>query len=363
MALMLKNWNRSELWMNRLTRCFFLIVFSVFFTSNVFGQDEGGGDVFVIDRFYNQPEPNNFRTFLNKFSFGFATGYGRTFYKHSLEGFGIANTQNGQFIFPNSEYNGGGTVANGYDQWFSDIKGSSNRTIAGNDFVAKSDTTQLIFKGGGTSIPLFFMLHFEFNRYRIGGGFGLEPHFIGKFKPVNHKNELANYDPDLKFAMFKRYFLSLSANVVQYYEYKLNLDVQIGKLKLGNKFNKALISQGVYYNFGVSAEKQLSEFLHVYVKPAFELKKYTISIPESSNSIVHKQNTFFIQIGFHYKIPNPPKCKRRQCMTQVNHTHGDYKEVRSRAHPVYKWQNPHYGQNYPRMIKYKRKNRRKRNPY
>jgi hypothetical protein len=32
-------------------------------------------------------------------------------------------------------------------------------------------------------------------------------------------------------------------------------------------------------------------------------------------------------------------------------------------HPFWKKQNPHYGENYPKLIKEKRKNRKKLNPY
>jgi hypothetical protein len=46
----------------------------------------------------------------------------------------------------------------------------------------------------------------------------------------------------------------------------------------------------------------------------------------------------------------------------MNHAHGN-REYRSRVHPFYKKQNPNYGENYPRLIKYKGKNKRKLNPY
>ena len=47
---------------------------------------------------------------------------------------------------------------------------------------------------------------------------------------------------------------------------------------------------------------------------------------------------------------------------QINHAHGN-REYRSRMHPIWKKQNPHYGENYPNLIKYKGKNKYKLNPY
>ena len=46
----------------------------------------------------------------------------------------------------------------------------------------------------------------------------------------------------------------------------------------------------------------------------------------------------------------------------MNHAHGN-REYRSQVHPIYKKQNPHYGENHPNLIKYKGKNKYKLNPY
>jgi hypothetical protein len=73
-------------------------------------------------------------------------------------------------------------------------------------------------------------------------------------------------------------------------------------------------------------------------------------------------NAGYLQVGLSYSIPELPRCYLKDCKIQINHAHGN-KEYRSRRHPIYKKQNPGYGENHPTLIKYKGKNKRKLNPY
>src|SRR5262249_28567519 len=101
----------------------------------------------------------------------------------------------------------------------------------------------------------------------------------------------------------------------------------------------------------------------VFARPSFEMKNYTISIPGSGGgSIAHYANAFYVNFGFTYSIPALPKCYNKDCHAQINHAHGD-REYRSRMHRFYKKQNPMYGENFPRLFKYKRQNRNKLSPY
>jgi hypothetical protein len=70
----------------------------------------------------------------------------------------------------------------------------------------------------------------------------------------------------------------------------------------------------------------------------------------------------YLTVGFTYSLPELPRCFLKDCHAQINHAHGN-KEYRSRRHPIYKKQNPGYGENDPTLIKYKGKNKRKINPY
>jgi hypothetical protein len=73
-------------------------------------------------------------------------------------------------------------------------------------------------------------------------------------------------------------------------------------------------------------------------------------------------NGFYLNFGATYRIPELRRCFLKDCHAQLNHAHGN-REYRSRRHPIYKKQNPHYGENYPVIIKYKGKNKKKIEPY
>jgi hypothetical protein len=115
-------------------------------------------------------------------------------------------------------------------------------------------------------------------------------------------------------------------------------------------------------NGGVTIERELSEYLRVFIRPSYEIKSYTMTLPEVGKPISHNMNAFYFNIGFSYSIPELPKCRHVGCKIQMNHAHGD-REYRSNVHPIYKKQNPLYGENHPNLIKYKGRNKKKLNPY
>ena len=139
-------------------------------------------------------------------------------------------------------------------------------------------------------------------------------------------------------------------------------DLQFGTNKFGKNFDRSVVKSSGFLNLGVTVERELSEYLKVFIRPNFEIKSYTLTLAESNLSIKHKANALLWSIGFTYSIPELPKCKIKECRIQMNHAHGA-KEVRSRAHPIYKKQNPGYGENDPTLIKYKWRNQKKINPY
>jgi hypothetical protein len=153
----------------------------------------------------------------------------------------------------------------------------------------------------------------------------------------------------------------IGAAVYRYEEYLLIVDANIGGYKLGNDFEGS-IKKSVYFNLGAAIEREMSEYFRLFVRPSYEFKNYTISIPEGGQSIKHRFNAFYINFGATYRFPEPRRCPIKDCRGQLNHAHGN-REYRSRVHPIYKKQNPHYGENYPTLLKYKGKNKKKLNPY
>jgi len=229
--------------------------------------------------------------------------------------------------------------------------------------MVNSDTAKIGFKSKTFNIPIRATLHVEFlDRYRIGGGYSLEFTHVGEFRPLAYGSNIENYSTDFSTFFLKKYFGSIGGTVYRYYEYLLVVDANIGGYGMGKKFDQSAMKRGVFFNLGVTAEREMSEYFRLFVRPSYEFKAYKLNVPDASTTIKHSMNAFYINIGATYRFPELRKCPFKTCRAQMNHAHGN-REYRSRAHPIYKKQNPHYGENYPNLIKYKGKNKKKIEPY
>lgn len=309
-----------------------------------------------LEHFYIERDKHSaLRYLLSKLHFGFSTGYGNTSFKHDLSGFGIRQRTGRQ-----PEIFRSGNTALAYSNWINDVAGDTIPSPL--SFAVSSDTANLGFKSNTFSIPLKGTVHIEFDRYRIGGGYSYDYTRVGPFKPVSYSDQIGNYTLDKQGFFMKHYFGMVGAMVYRYYEYAVVVDVNIGGYKLGKQFNRALMQKGMYVNFGATIEREMSEYFRLFVRPSYEIKGYKMIIPESGDVVPHKLSAFYVNVGVTYRLPEIRRCFLETCHAQINHAHGN-KEYRSRRHPIWKKQNPHYGENYPTLIKYKGKNKKKLNPY
>ncbi len=322
---------------------------------------------------------NIFTAFLSQFTLGVSTGYGATFYSHNLKGFGIYQPANGNGVFLfDQAFIDRDTLPSVYNNWVNNVQGFSGLLIPVDslsspiitngipvfpgDLKIGSDSVKLGYKSIAHNIPFTVMVSIDVDRYRIGGGVSMELHKMSRFNPTALKNSLRSFRTDFSIAFFKKYFGFVGITTYESWQYKMIADLQFGKINRGKHFNKDLISSGLYFNFGYTIERSLSEYFKVFVRPAVEWKAYTLTVPESGLTVNHRQPTLYVQFGATIRMPVMPRCPVPGCHIQMNHVH-DGKEYRSKVHPIWKWQDPNYGQNYPQLIKHKRKNRRKINPY
>lgn len=309
-----------------------------------------------LEHFYIERQGAGLRQLLSKLNFGLSTGYGRTSFKHELEGFGIVQQPDSLPLIFSSDP----TVR--YSNWVNKVEGGAPWSVAPGSFTVFGDTTRLGFKSKTFSIPLKATVHVEFNRYRIGGGYSYEFVHAGDFKPLTYGGDIRSFESPVNNFWMRKYFGMIGGMVYRYYEYALVVDANIGGYKLGKKFDNSVIKKGIYFNLGVTAEREMSEYLRLFVRPSYEFKNYKVTLPEGANSITHRMNAWYVNVGLTYRLPELRRCFLKECHAQINHAHGN-KEYRSRRHPFYKKQNPHYGENYPTLIKYKGKNKYKLNPY
>jgi hypothetical protein len=251
-----------------------------------------------------------------------------------------------------------------YVNWINDAV-SATPSAGLDSYRASSDTTSLGFKGHGFNIPFKLTVHYEANRFRIGLGFSFESMSFSKFSPTMFRDKISSFKLQESSGFMSKYFLLAGYSFYRINDVLFTGDLNIGGFNPGGNFSGAEIKTSLFTNVGVTVERELSEYLKVFIRPSYDLKSYSITIPESGSpdlSIRHKMNAWYVSFGFSYAIPELPRCFHKSCQVQINHPHGD-REYRSRMHRIWKWQNPHYGQNNPETIKYKGKNKKKINPY
>ena len=312
-----------------------------------------------------------FRSFLSQFNLGLSTGYGATFYNHDLKGFGVYQPANGTgvFIFDQAFVNRD-TLPAIYSDWVNNplaIGGliipvdtlsspiiTNGIPVFPNDIKFGYDSIKIGYKSTSHNIPLTLSLSMDVDRYRIGGGFTMEFHKMSSFRPTALTDTLRNFKTNFTAATFKKFFGFIGITTYESWKYKMLADIEFGKVNRGKNFNSSVISSGLYFNFGYTIEKKFSEYFNVFVRPSVEWKSYTVSIPETSLEVNHRQPAIYLKFGATIRMPALKRCPVKGCKIQINHVHGG-KEFRSKVHPIWKWQDPDYGQNYPNLMKNKGK--------
>ncbi|MEJ0033634.1 MAG: hypothetical protein WDO15_26335 [Bacteroidota bacterium] len=321
------------------------------------GQDDEK-PAFPLETIYAKRKPWGVRKILKNFRFSLSTGYGHTFMSHKLDGYGIIQAKNAS---PEIFLNTNPSIR--YSNWVNRGVQDSTSSVPVDAFKVSSDSAKLRYKGAAWNIPLNAMIHYEFlQRYRIGIGYSYEYMNIGAMKPTTFKDKLANFQPTPKAGFMSKFYGMAGISFYRIDNFLFTGDIQAGTFKPGKNYDLSQIKKGLYVNAGVTIEREFSEYLKAFLRPSFEFKNYTINLPNSDKPLPHYMNAFYVNIGLTYAIPDLPKCFHPECHSQMNHVHGD-REYRSRMHRIWKKQNPLYGENNPKLIKYKGKNKRKMNPY
>ena len=313
-----------------------------------------------LDRFYTDRRGYPLRKILSKIHFSASTGFGKTYFKHILEGdMGIYQSPTrGPMLFIGTP-----VPTKGQSQWIDTSTPAAINFNNATDFAVLGDTAKIGFKSKSFTIPLQLTAHFEFKqKYRIGIGCGKDFIFVKPFKPIAYESKIESPDSVISFVSTNKWFLTGGYSFYRLDKFLFTGNVQVGLNKFGKNIDRGLAKSSPFFNLGVTVERELSEYLQVFVRPSFEFKSYTLNLPDTQSQLKHKANAFTFQFGLTYSIPELPKCKIKECRIQMHHAHGD-REYRSRAHPIWKKQNPAYGENHPKPIQFKWWNRKKINAY
>ena len=329
---------------------------------------------------------NPVMVFLNKFSFTLTTGYGATKYKHDLDNFFFYQDATSQLIRSNT---GEGLPPRfaGFSDWLNDPTASDtllnqnifdvpfdflpnpvfNDSLTNRPFLLNTDTAALSFSSTAHSIPIQFSIHYNYQAFRLGAGFNWEKQIVSSFTPSNtFGGSIRNYTPNFKSTQFTRLFGFFGYQFYEFWDYTFVAELEVGRIRAGRQFNSEVINRGVYTSIGVSIEQNWSQYFRIIIKPSFELKSFTVNLPDGTASIKHNQNSFFIRFGISINIPEIPRSPMKSDHVQLKHVISDpitgkLREVRGQ--PIWKKQNPKVGENHRKLWRYKNKNKRQLNPY
>ena len=324
-----------------------------------------------------------FRRFLNQFSLNVSTGYNMTKYKHDLSGYYFLQSPDNQLIVRNTGELEPTSIA--YRNWFnrpavqpiveneistfvpypSIDRPVYNSTLRTGYTVYDADSIGLGFKGKGRDIPLNIGVRYNYKNFRIGGGISMAFHKVKDMHPTVNGHGIRSYEPLQRRTFFFDYYGQVGYKFYDWWDYSLAGEFEIGKNKMGGQFSGA-VSNGIYYNLGLSIEKNISEYFRIFVKPSYNFRKFVTGLPEGGGSINYKYNSFNVGVGISLTFPEIPRTPLKSDGVQLKHVivhpkTGKYTEVRGQ--PIWKKQNPKVGQNHRIMIKYKLFNKRKLNPY
>ena len=336
-------------------------------------------DIYQMYNIYRPPG----RVFLNKITWNFSAGYGYTQYSHNLEGFWLYQAQNQLFVRQQlPEETNIPQYIQGFGNWLNNPdQGPLAQTEINTDIpwrylpnpinnpeligvpYANGDT--VFWKGDANSIPITAGFHVEFKNLKIGAGYTFEPQWVYDLKTVNKESGIPNYQPNFDYTAFHRAFGVLGYRFYEYWDYAAVADLQVGKLWYGQVFNPTQTQGTINFNLGLTLEHHWSEYFALTLRPSFDYKRYTMTLPDNS-FILHQHNSFHLQFGVSMKIPEIPRSPIDADHVQLKHVITDPATGRLmevRGQPFWKKQNPKVGENHRKLWRYKWRNKRKLHPY
>jgi hypothetical protein len=296
------------------------------------------------------------RAFLNKFSINLSSGYGHTFYEHTLDNYSYVATPGNGFITGMTNLSEGDTLS-GVDQWhFNPVQ---NQFTVDSFRMVSPDSSSLLMNGGGNTIPLHLSVYYNLYRFRIGGGAGLAWHQTRTLSPYDFGEPPIQTTSAFRY----RYYLLLGYSAYEYLNYAFAADVRVGRNVPGNNFNKAITQQTFFVNVGISVEKVVSEYFRLFVRPSWEFRNYSLGATGFSPALNVNDAMLTVQFGVSINYPDLPRSPIKSDKTQLKHYVSDPKtgmKRKVRGQPFWKKQNPKVGELYPELKKTKFNKRERR---
>jgi hypothetical protein len=330
---------------------------------------KSNGEVFPLDNIYVELKKRRILKWLSKLSVSGSFGYGSGYFNQKPDALGIyQDVHGGPYYFTK----GLDRPKAGYQNWLMNPVPVIIPADSAGQFLFRTDTTDFKFRGRSKILPFNLMVTFRLKNIRLGAGIGMDYMTRTTFTPVRYADSVTSFQSAKGLMSVMKYYAYGGYDFLRFDKIMLTGDMQVGKFFLKRNLNAPDTRTSLLINAGVTARYELSEYLSAFVRPAFELKRYTqtlapvtrsavsvgsivfdrfvVSSGSDGGGFVQKLNTISVSVGLNYSIPQLPRCYIKTCQIQMNHAHGN-KEYRSRMHPLFRKQNPGYGENYPVRVR------------
>ncbi|WP_234364338.1 hypothetical protein [Lunatibacter salilacus] len=131
--------------------------------------------------------------------------------------------------------------------------------------------------------------------------------------------------------------------IQQEYLWRFVLDGEFGKLISRGNFDSQVSIDEPYYGVGFRIERDLSEYTHIYIRPAVSIRNFNYGRADLMESQAMTQTMATIQVGASLRIPSTKRCKVPGCGVVMKHIHNG---VEYRGSSIWKRQHRKVGQWY-----------------
>ncbi|MFT6826826.1 MAG: hypothetical protein ACI9Z3_000555 [Roseivirga sp.] len=313
------------------------------------------------------------RKMLNKFNLQLEKGYGYFSYQNELTDVSVVRNPRGDllYIVPLGQEAQSDGPFNAYSNWFNDLTPANISRIDDNSQIVRTDTSSFIYENNGRINPLTLRLTYSFNRVdkqrlkttgdrvvsddeflRIGAGISTG---ALKFRNAVHTQEVdlrvGNFVlPQTKISTSKM-FGSVSYNAYKFVDFTVWVDLAGGVWKTkSSDINQELVTYDPFFNVGVMFESTISKYFKLYVRPSFEMRKYSLADEFITSS--HSFSIFSIDLGALIKYPTYPRNKHGANRVQMEHV---FNGRIYRGRSIFQPQNPRtgkFGQSRKKAVKY-----------
>jgi hypothetical protein len=313
------------------------------------------------------------RKMLNKFNLQLEKGYGYFSYKNELTDVSVVRNPRGDllYIVPLGQEAQSDGPFNAYTNWFNDLTPADVFRIDDDSQIVRTDTTSFIYENNGRLNPLTLRVTYSFNRVdkqrlkttgdrvmsdeeflRIGAGISTG---ALKFRNAVHTQEVdlrvGNFVlPQTKISTSKM-FGSVSYNAYKFVDFTVWVDVTGGVWKTkSSDLNQELVTYDPFFNVGVMLESTISKYFKLYIRPSFEMRKY--SLADEFITTTHSFSIFSIDFGALIKYPTYPRNKHGANRVQMEHV---FNGRIYRGRSIFQPQNPRtgkFGQTRKKAVKY-----------